>query len=124
MGAPTSALFSEICLQYLEDTRIFDILVQHHITGYFRFADGILIAYKRSLTNIHEIFLKINNITPKLNFTFEEEKNNIINVLEIAITKTHNCLAYNIYRKPTTTDTIIPNSSCHPPSSPPPPNTN
>jgi hypothetical protein len=71
MGAPTSALFSEIYLQYLKDTSIFNILVQHHITGYFRFVDNIFIIYKPSLTNIHELLHKFNNMTPKLNFTLE-----------------------------------------------------
>jgi hypothetical protein len=114
MGAPTSSLFSEIYLQHLEGTRIFDILVQHQIVGYFRFVDDILIAYRQSLTNIHEVLTKFNNLTPKLNFTLEEETNNSINFLDITTTKTPDHLSYKVYRKPTTTNTIIPNDSCHP----------
>jgi hypothetical protein len=72
MGAPTSSLFSEIYLQHLEGTQIFSILVQHQIVGYFWFVDDILIAYRQSLTNIHEVLTKFNNLTPKLNFTLEE----------------------------------------------------
>jgi len=34
MGAPSS-VFPEIYLKYLENTKIFDILVKHHIIGYF-----------------------------------------------------------------------------------------
>jgi hypothetical protein len=109
MGAPTSSLLSEIYLQHLEGTRIFDILVQHQIVGFFRFVDDILVTYRQSLTNIrvHEVLTKFNNLTPKLNFTLEEETNNI-NFLEITITKTPDCLSYKVYRKLTTTNAIIP----------------
>jgi len=47
MGAPTSSILSEIYLQYLENTEIFDILLKHHIIGYFRYVDDILIVYKK-----------------------------------------------------------------------------
>jgi len=35
MGIPTSSIFSDIYLQYLENTKIFDILVKHHIFQVF-----------------------------------------------------------------------------------------
>jgi hypothetical protein len=44
----------------------------------------------------------------------EQESLNKINYLDLTITKEHNKLTFNIYRKPTTTDSIIPNDSCHP----------
>jgi hypothetical protein len=44
----------------------------------------------------------------------EKEKNNKINFLDLSITKIHNKLLLAIYRKPTTTDLIIHNDSCHP----------
>jgi hypothetical protein len=37
-----------------------------------------------------------------------------LNFLDITITKDANKLTYEIYRKPTTSDTIIPKDSCHP----------
>jgi hypothetical protein len=48
-----------------------------------------------------------------MKFTLEEEQNNKINFLVITITKNHNGLAFEIYRRPTATDIIIPNDSCH-----------
>jgi hypothetical protein len=42
MGAPSSAILSEIYLQHLEHTKIIDILTQH-IMGYFRYVDDILV---------------------------------------------------------------------------------
>jgi hypothetical protein len=76
--------------------------------------DDILIAYRQSLSDIHEVLNKFNNLTPKLQFTLEEETNDSINFLDITITKTTECLSYKIYRKPTTTNSIIPFDSCHP----------
>jgi hypothetical protein len=44
----------------------------------------------------------------------EKETQNSINYLDMTIIKEHNKLTFNIYRKPTTTDSIIHNDSCHP----------
>jgi hypothetical protein len=114
MGAPTSSLFSEIYLQHLEATHIFDILTQHQIVGYFRVVDDILIAYRQNITDILQVLTKFNNLNPKLTFTIEEETDNSINILDITNSKTPYRLTYKVYRKPTTTNSIIPNDSCHP----------
>jgi hypothetical protein len=37
-----------------------------------------------------------------------------LNFLDLTIMKGANKLTYEIFRKPTTIDTIIPNDSCHP----------
>jgi hypothetical protein len=39
---------------------------------------------------------------------------NSINFLDITIKKENNTITTDIYRKPTTTDSIIPRDSCHP----------
>jgi hypothetical protein len=44
----------------------------------------------------------------------EKETQNRINYLDLTITKEDNKLTFVIYRKPTTTDSIIHNDSCHP----------
>jgi len=56
MGAPTSSTFSEICLKYLENTKIVDISMKLHIIGLFRYVDEILIVYQNKRTNIYMIF--------------------------------------------------------------------
>jgi hypothetical protein len=53
-----------------------------------------------------------NQITPKLKFTLEEI-NHKINFLDITIQREHH-ITTSIYRKPTSTDSIIPNDSCYP----------
>ena len=44
----------------------------------------------------------------------EREEDRKINFLDLTITRTENGLSYDIYRKHTATDTIIPHDSCHP----------
>jgi hypothetical protein len=41
--------------QYLKNTTIFDIPVKHHILGYFRYVDDILVVYQNNATNIKEL---------------------------------------------------------------------
>jgi hypothetical protein len=48
MDAPTSSVFSEIYLQYIQNTEIYDLLLKYHIIGYFRYVDDILIIYRES----------------------------------------------------------------------------
>jgi hypothetical protein len=81
---------------------------------YFRYVDDILIVYNKDTTNIYDVFNIFNNIIPTIEFTIEAEKENQINFLDITISKEKDNLSFDIYRKPTTTDTIIPNDFCHP----------
>jgi hypothetical protein len=80
----------------------------------FRYVDDSLIVYDRNTSNIHDITEDFNNITPELKFTLERETNRQINYLNITIQRTQRGFSTNIYRKTTTTDSIIPNDSCHP----------
>ena len=106
MRAPTSSIFSEIYLQYLENTKIFNILKNYHLIGCSRYVDDILLVYKDGLTNIQEILKLFYKISPTKTFTMEEEINNSINFLDITIYKTDHNISLNIYRKPTATDII------------------
>ena len=55
-----------------------------------------------------------NSVMSSMKFTLEEEENNKINILDITITKGHDGLSLEIYRKLKTTDILIPSDSCHP----------
>jgi len=55
VDALTSSSFSEIYLQYFENTKIFDILVKHPTIRHCRYVDDILLVYQNSATNIHEV---------------------------------------------------------------------
>ena len=97
MGAPVSSIFSEIYVQYLEHTKIFDILVKHKLVGYFRYVDDILLIYKET-TSIHQLLDMFNNISPTLTFTMETANDNMINSLDITIQKKDHKINFNIYR--------------------------
>jgi hypothetical protein len=84
------------------------------VIGYFRFVDDILVVNDTDKTNIHHVLNSFNNVMPTMNFTSEEEVDNNINFLDITISKINNNISFDIYRKPTTTDSIIPYDSCHP----------
>jgi len=73
LGAPTSSVFSEISLQCMENTKIYDILQNTRAEGYFRYVDDILIAYNENLTDISEIHNRFNSISPELSLTLQLE---------------------------------------------------
>jgi hypothetical protein len=54
-----------------------------------------------------------NAISPKLKFTIEQQTKNYINYLDLTIKKNQNKFNFEIYRKPTTTDLMLHNTSCH-----------
>lgn len=75
MGAPTS-VFSEIFLQFIEHTVIFDILIKQHVVGYFRYVDDILIIYDSKITDIKNVLDNFNGMHYLQKFTLEEENDN------------------------------------------------
>jgi hypothetical protein len=80
------------------------------MTGYFRYADDILILYNNMHTDIEHMLIDFNNLHKNLQFTTEKE-NNTINFLAPTIHRGDIKLRYNIYQKPSST---IHHTSCHP----------
>ena len=113
MGTPTCSLFSKLYLQYLESTTIPDILTHHKIIAYFRYVDVILILYSEVTTNIQEVLNQF-DISSTLTFTLKTQTDNNINFLDISVFKINGNIQFKIYRKPTTTNTLIPSDSNHP----------
>jgi hypothetical protein len=72
MGAPSSSILSELYLQYIEHTIIFDTLTKHNILGYFRYVDDVLIAYDTTVTDIHEVLHDFNKAAQPMSFTIEK----------------------------------------------------
>ena len=67
-------------------------------------------------TKVEFILNKLNNYHPNINFTFELEKNNEINFLDVLIKRVNNNkLETGVYRKPTSTDIYI-NWNAHAPT--------
>jgi hypothetical protein len=114
MGAPTSAILSEIFIQQLEHNDILKILQKHQILDYYRYIDDILIIYNEDCTDINNTLTYFNVIHPNIQYTIETQNDNKINYIDITIENKNNTLIFDIYRKPTPTDIIIRNDSCHP----------
>jgi hypothetical protein len=114
MGAPTSAILAEVFLQYLEHTQIIDILKKHQIIDYYRYVDDILIIYNPQKNNISNTLNEFNATHHKIKFTMEQQSQNTLNYLDITIPIHDKELNFGIHRKPTTTDLILRNTSCHP----------
>jgi hypothetical protein len=114
MGAPTSSILSEIFLQYIEHNLIVNILIKHNIIGYFGYVGDILSVYNKENTKINQILDDFNTEIPAIQFTIENETNNTINILDITIKRNVDKLDFDIYRKSTCTDLIIPQDSNHP----------
>jgi hypothetical protein len=112
MGAPSSALLSEIYLQHLEHNKAPDLLKTHKTNSYHRYVDYILIVYNRLNTDINNTLVEFNNIHRKIQFSIEEENNNQINLFRSV--HIENSLQFGIFRKRTATDIMIHNTSCHP----------
>jgi hypothetical protein len=100
MGAPTSTTFSEIYLQYIENTRCYNILIKHQIEGYFCYVYDILIVCKELKTNIHNLLDAFNLCVPDRSFILEEEVDNKINFLDAAIAKNDNILNFDMQNVP------------------------
>jgi hypothetical protein len=114
LGAPISAILAKVFIQYMEHKYIYPVLRTREIMAYYRYMYDILIIYDQRKTNIQQILEEFNNMQPTIKFTIEKEQKEKINYLDITIHRKNGRLEFSIYRKPTQTDIIIPNSSCHP----------
>ena len=107
MGSPLPNDITEIFLQHHEQ-RLLKHLFEHKTIEYYtRYVDDIFIIYNTEHTNIETINHYIKSIHPNLTFTPTQENHNSISFLDLQITRQHNTLDINIYRKPTTADTTI-----------------
>ena len=97
MGAPTSSILSEIYLQYVEHTAIYEVLIRNNTLGYFRYVDDILIAYNYSITDIEKVLSSFNSLVPTMKFTMENGIDNASNFLDITIQKGNETLSFYIY---------------------------
>jgi hypothetical protein len=113
MGVPTSSILAEIYIQNMEHTKIYPILTKQQIIAYFRCVD-ILIICDQKKTDINYTLEEFNRLQSTIRFTIEKEKQISINYLDIEIYRNDKNMQFSIYRKPTKTDIVIPNSSCHP----------
>jgi hypothetical protein len=114
MGSPSSAIPSEIFLQFLESNHYSNILQNNKVIDYFRYVDDVLIVYYNTQTDINQVLHEFNQVNSHIQFTWEMETNRRLNFLDITIHINESNWDFSIFRKPTFIDTIIPLNSCHP----------
>ena len=101
----------EIFINSLEEHISKNSLVKKFIYWY-RYVDDILTSFTGTDRQLSQ-FLTLLNIS-NIKFTIKEETNHSINFLDLTIKNQNGSHIFSIYHKPSFTDIIIPNSSCHP----------
>jgi hypothetical protein len=114
VSAPSSGLIAELFLQHLEHSHLPRITQKHRLINYCRYVDDIFLIFDPEHTNIQKILEDFNSLHPKLHFTAEVEKDHTFNYLDTSRHRGPTNIRTSIYRKPTSTDTIIPFNSNHP----------
>jgi hypothetical protein len=115
MGSPLSAILSELYMQNYESINILNHKVyKQYIIAYFRYVDDTFILFKGTNRQAEVMVNNLNKINKNIQFTLETQIDNKINFLDLTINISNNKFNFNIYRKPTQTDTIIRNDSNHP----------
>ena len=112
MGLPLSPIIAEIFVDNLEN-KIHNSEYKHHIKFWARYVDDIFCVWTGSDRDLDDFTTYINSLHYKINFTAEREINNQINFLDLTIMKSSDCLIFEIFRKPTLCDSLIPFDSFH-----------
>jgi len=107
MGAPTYSILSEFYLHHLENSKIYSLLLNYNVMGYFSYVDGVLITYNKSITYIDDLLKSFNNITLKLKFTIEKEMGDRINFLDKTVHREEKNLSLNIESQHTQTPSYV-----------------
>ena len=115
MGSNLSPILADIFMNHIE-TNIIAInnLFKSHIIFWARYVDDVLAIFKGSKEDLSQFLDFINTVHPNIKFTNEIETDGIIPFLDLQIIRSENKLQFDIFRKPTTTDNIIPYQSAHP----------
>jgi len=115
MGSPISPLMGEIFMNRVEN-EIFSSnspLLQH-VHYWCRYVDDVLCLWHGNTEQLTDFLHFINSsLYPSIKFTLEVGGSSI-NFLDLTITLANNRHYFEIYRKPTHTDTLIHGLSFHP----------
>lgn len=113
MGSPLSPLCAEILLQELEDQVLNNTKLKP--TTYLRYVDDIFIIWPYRETSLLKFIDELNNVYPTIKFTYEKEKDKKLPFLDLLIHRSEEQnLWFDVYKKPTNKQIIIPANSAHP----------
>jgi hypothetical protein len=113
MGSPLSPLLAEIFMDNFECNIFSSINLSSCIRFYSRYVDDVLMIWTGSERQLNSFFNAVNSLNKNIQFTMEIG-GNCINFLDLSISILNNQLHFDIFRKPTFTDTVIPSNSNHP----------
>lgn len=110
MGSPLSPLLAEVFMANFENilfsTNMKESLVKY-IYFWARYVDDIFCIWTGTDRQLSKFLTHLNNINKNIEFTIETEENCSLNFLDLKISRKNNTFDFDIFRKPTTTDTII-----------------
>ena len=110
MGSPLSPLLSELYMTDFE-TNVFSNKnfesINKHVHFWARYVDDIFCIWTGTDRQLSQFLNILNNINDSIQFTLEMEIENSLNFLDLKFFKNNNKLEVDIFRKPTTTDTVI-----------------
>ena len=114
MGSPISSTLAEVYLQFIEETRIKQLMENQEIIYYKRYVDDILIIFDHNKINKTTIIDCVNKLDEHLEFKASQEIDRLTNYMDLTIYRNTNTIDLSIYRKPTHADITIQSSSNHP----------
>jgi len=86
-----------------------------HVVYWHRYVDDTLCLWNGPVQLVHQFLDYINSICPTIKFTVEIG-GETINFLDLGITISNNKHSFDIFRKPTSTDCFISDTSFHTPA--------
>lgn len=117
MGSPLSPLLAEIFMANFEVNKVINTpLAKQHIICWYRYVDDVFVCFDGSNRQLNNFVEHINSLNPKIQFSTENELEDTLCFLDLKIKKMGNSLVFDVYRKPTFTDTTIPVDSLHHPA--------
>ena len=115
MGAPLSPILAEIFLQNLEANFISkNPLFKKQVIKWIRYVDDVLVLFDGEEEAVKDFVHYLNTLHVNIKFTYEFESHRSLPFLDIKLTRSPEGLKFEIYRKQTHTDHVIPNDSNSP----------
>ena len=104
MGNPLSAVLAPLYMEVLEVDH-FNAIVGPEVS-WFRYCDDIL-AFVPDHMDLTRLTQQLNSVDKNIQFTLEEEKQNVLPFLDVLIHRCSSGLRFSVYRKPTNKDDLI-----------------
>ncbi|CAB4042700.1 Hypothetical predicted protein, partial [Paramuricea clavata] len=112
MGSPVSVVVAEIVMQRLEEKEL--ATYPNPLPFWYRYVDDTITSLKKD--EKVDFLNHLNQQNPSIQFTIEPEKNGQLAFLDCLVTRSGNTIRTSVYRKPTSTDRLLDDSSYHPAS--------